>query len=514
VANHRLFNEDRALNLLLRGTMGETGNGFLRALVKCAAEAFGVDGAWVTEYLPDRGHLRALAFWHRGRYIEGFHHDIAGTPCETVVAAGRTALFPDNLQEAFPSDPDLVRLEAVSYIGVPMLDPQDAVIGHLAVIDSCPLPEDSRMIALFELFAMRASAEVQRMRSEQKLARVSEEADLLRDAIHELPPPGDILGDSLPMQRLKDAIARVAPTDASVLVLGETGTGKELVARAIHRSSGRAGKPLVRVNCAAIPANLIESEFFGHERGAFTGAVARREGRFALADTGTIFLDEIGEMSPDIQAKLLRVLQEGEFEPVGATRTRRVDVRVIAATNRDLGELAKNGEFREDLYYRLNVFPLQAPPLRERGEDIVTLAEVFAARFAGKLRQRFQPFTDGDRQLLLAYGWPGNVRELQNVIERAMILGAQGRPDLRRAMPDGTPFALAMPSPGGNGTAHDAPVITDGEMRAIERANIERALRVAGGRIAGRSGAAAMLGLPPSTLSSRMKSLGVAKPRH
>jgi transcriptional regulator with GAF, ATPase, and Fis domain len=262
------------------------------------------------------------------------------------------------------------------------------------------------------------------------------------------------------------------------------------------------------VNCAAIPGTLMESEFFGHERGAFTGATAKREGRFALADGGTIFLDEVGELPLDLQAKLLRVLQEGEFEPLGSPRTRKVDVRVIAATNRDLEAMVAEGKFREDLFYRLNVFPLRVPPLRERGTDVALLARSFAERFARRMGRRLDPLHPDDLRRLQDYAWPGNVRELQNVIERAIILSSGSRLDLCRAMPGG---AAPTPPPEAEVATSGARILTAGELESIERANIERALAACGGKISGEGGAAQRLGLAPSTLSSRLKALGIAK---
>jgi len=289
-----------------------------------------------------------------------------------------------------------------------------------------------------------------------------------------------------------------------VLILGETGTGKELFARAIHAQSERRDRPLVKVNCAAIPPALIESEFFGHERGAFTGATSKREGRFTLADTGTIFLDEVGELPLELQSKLLRVLQEGEFEPVGSSRTRKVDVRVVAATNRDLFKGVGEGKFREDLYYRLSVFPVTLPPLRDRGEDIVLLADELARRFGARMGRRLAPLSPEDAARLRAYPWPGNVRELQNVIERAVITARDGRLNLERALPAGS-----APEPPGPGAA--ARVLTAQELAELERENLRRALDAAGWQVAGETGAARMLGVAPSTLTSRMKALGVRR---
>jgi transcriptional regulator with GAF, ATPase, and Fis domain len=296
-----------------------------------------------------------------------------------------------------------------------------------------------------------------------------------------------------------------------VLVTGETGTGKELIARAIHRRSARAKGPLVTVNCAAIAANLQESELFGHEKGAFTGATQRREGRFQLAHGGTIFLDEVGELPLDLQAKLLRVLQEGELQPVGSSRTVSVDVRVVAATNRDLERMVEDGTFRRDLFYRLCVFPVRVPALRERGDDVVLLAEAFAARLArrrGAARPRRLPANGA--ALLRRYDWPGNVRELQNVIERAWITAKDGETlDLARALPAASaPVVSSTPPP-----AADAERIwTAAELRDLERQNVIRALARSGGKIAGAGGAAELLGQNPNTLSSRMKALGVKRP--
>jgi transcriptional regulator with GAF, ATPase, and Fis domain len=279
----------------------------------------------------------------------------------------------------------------------------------------------------------------------------------------------------------------------------------------IHTASDRADKALVVVNCAAIPAALIESEFFGHEKGAFTGATQRREGRFALADGGTIFLDEVGELPLDLQAKLLRVLQEGEFEPVGSSKTRKVDVRVVAATNRDLGQAVRDGKFREDLYYRLNVFPITVPPLRERGEDIALLASAFVKRFAERMGRAIAPLSPEDIRRLRGYSWPGNVRELQNVIERAVITARDDRLDLGRALPETTASAvLEAPAPPDETGSR---IRTVREMEALEQQNILRALEVAGWRVAGEKGAARLLGMNASTLASRMKALGIKRPR-
>ena len=464
------MDEEKALRLIVEGTAAETGEGFFKALVGNLAAVLGTRGAWVTEYLPEAGRLSSLAFRLDGGWVDKYEYKISGTPCEVVIDRKTLFRVEDNVVDLYPGDPDLAPMGAVSYMGVPLLDPEGNVLGHLAVLDSKPMPEESRVEAIFSIFAARASAELQRLRAEtgvrereEKLTRLvdsamdaiieldnmleismmnpaaedvfrtgtsecrrksfldflseesagklkgiiselavlpegrrflwvagglsarcpdgaaftaeatvsqfemkkkrfytvilrnieerleaerriktlSQKADYLKEEINSLRNFGEIVGSSPALSEVINNIARVARTDATVLITGETGTGKELIARAVHAESLRSDSPLIRVNCAAIPGGLIESEFFGHEKGAFTGATGKREGRFSLADGGTIFLDEIGELQLDLQSKLLRVLQEGEFEPVGSSGTRRVDVRVIAATNRDLLRMVK-----------------------------------------------------------------------------------------------------------------------------------------------------------------------------
>jgi transcriptional regulator with GAF, ATPase, and Fis domain len=347
----------------------------------------------------------------------------------------------------------------------------------------------------------------ERLDAERRIEALSSQTEYLREEIRALQNFGDIVGQSPALMKALAEVAQVADTEATVLILGETGVGKELFARAIHAGSRRRDKPLVTVNCAAIPDTLMESEFFGHEKGAFTGAAARREGRFALADGGALFLDEVGELPLDLQAKLLRVLQEGEFEPLGSSRPRKVDVRVIAATHRDLRQAVRERRFREDLYYRLNVFPLRIPPLRERVQDIPLLAATFAERFATRMGRKLAPLTPGCIARLQAYSWPGNVRELQNVIELAVITARDGRMNLERALPETAEGATILPAP------EEPPrVRTMQELEALERDNILRALAAASWKVSGDNGAAALLGMNPSTLSSRIKTLGIRRP--
>jgi transcriptional regulator with GAF, ATPase, and Fis domain len=316
----------------------------------------------------------------------------------------------------------------------------------------------------------------------------------LREALDSDLHFGEIHGRSAAIQQVFKAIELVAETDSSVLLLGETGTGKELIARAIHRSSRRRSAVMVKVNCGALPATLLESELFGHERGAFTGAVQQKKGRFELANRGTIFLDEIGELPPDAQVKLLRVLQEHEFERVGGTQTLRIDARVIAATNRDLRAEVQRGGFRADLFFRLNIFPIWVPPLRERREDIPILARHFIREFAGRLGRHVEQIDSRAMDDLIAYEWPGNVRELANVLERAVIL-------CRSHLLERT--HLALPS---------APQPRNDDLTTLEEAerrHILKALDKTGGVLGGPNGAARLLGLNRSTLWSRMKKLGI-----
>jgi PAS domain S-box-containing protein len=350
----------------------------------------------------------------------------------------------------------------------------------------------------------------ERIEAERRIEALSSETEYLRAALHEAQGFGELLGRSRALREVLQDVDRVGAADTAVLILGETGTGKELVARAIHQASRRCARPLVKVNCAAIPAALMESELFGHARGAFTGATARREGRFALADGGTVFLDEVGELPLELQPKLLRVLQEGEFEPVGSSATRKVDVRVVSATNRNLDEMVRRGAFREDLYYRLNVFPIQLPPLRDRGDDILLLADAFAERCARRLGRPVTPLSENDRRRLLAYEWPGNVRELANVIERAILTGRDGCLNLDRALPDTGARLRPEQAPSASGPA---PIRTARELEELERANLLRALAATTWKVAGADGAAALLGLSPSTLNSRMKALGLKRPQ-
>jgi PAS domain S-box-containing protein len=635
------LDEGAALRTILEGTAGETGEMFFTALVENLAKALKTDGAWVTEYFSECRRLRALAFWMDGRWIKDYEIDIKGTPCEQVIDSGRLVHFPDRLLELFADDPEVQAIGAASYMGMPLADSDGRVLGHVAVIDRRPMPEEPRVLALFQIFAARAGAEMRRIRAEKELREREEKlrrlVDSAMDAIIEfddslnitqmnpaaerafscstpavigqsfarflveesrtklgqlmhslagtvegpsslwipgglraLPDGGqgfpaeatlsryeiqrrafytlilrninkrleadrkihsltaeaeylreelknrcgfdEIIGRSEALKRVLEDVEQVAATDTTVLIFGETGTGKELVARAIQRVSRRRDKALVTINCAAIPAALMESEFFGHEKGAFTGATQAREGRFALADGGTIFLDEIGELSLDLQAKLLRVLQEGDFAPVGSSRSKNVDVRVIAATNRDLNQAVRDGKFREDLYYRLNVFPIEVPPLRARGDDVVLLASAFAEKFARRMGRPIEPISEDQKSRLKAYPWPGNVRELQNVIERAAITSRDNRLNIDRALPEAGGETGRRPQRAAESIKKTAgAVLHISELQRLERDNILRALESSGWRVAGKDGAAFMLGMNPSTLNSRIRALGIRR---
>ncbi len=335
-------------------------------------------------------------------------------------------------------------------------------------------------------------------------SKIEGERDYLREEIRNVHDGGAIIGQSEAIRTTLAAIAAVAPTQASVLIRGESGVGKELIARAIHDASTRADGPLVRVNCASIPRELFESEFFGHVRGAFTNAHKDRAGRFELASGGTLFLDEVADIPYDLQAKLLRVLQEGEFERVGDERTKKTDVRIVAATNRDLEADIAAGRFRRDLYYRLCTFPIEAPPLRDRGDDVVLLARHFLEVYKRINGKSSLVLSDENQRALLAYPWPGNVRELQHVIERAAILSSAGTLRLDLALPNAGPAPMTM-------SARESGPLPMAQLKELQRQNIVAALDQTHWRVAGAGGAASLLGIKPSTLRDRMRVLGIAR---
>jgi transcriptional regulator with GAF, ATPase, and Fis domain len=376
-----------------------------------------------------------------------------------------------------------------------------------SMVLSAALNQITLWLRLTRLLVDARRVEAKLAERESSHLQLEDENAYLREEVEVALAFGGIVGQSQALRDILAEVELVAPTDATVLILGESGTGKELLAREIHERSRRAGRPLIKVNCSAIPREMFESEFFGHIRGAFTGAVRDRPGRFKLAEKGTIFLDEVGDLPLDLQPKLLRVLQEGQYERVGDDTTRSIDVRVIAATNRDLSADVSAGRFREDLYYRLSVFPIRIPPLRNRKEDIVPLAAHFISLVSKEIGAVPAPqLTDKQLATLRAYDWPGNVRELQNVVERAVILGRGGEIRLEQVLGTRTDRRRASSGP----PPTPAPeIVSDQEWRRRERANLIAALTRTAGRIYGAGGAAELLGVKPSTLQSRLRALGI-----
>jgi transcriptional regulator with GAF, ATPase, and Fis domain len=418
----------------------------------------------------------------------------------------------------FAEDPSWLRRyqwaarQHISGLNVQPIKFKQEILGVLAIFTTIPTPDEGP--AWLRIFADEIAGAIVNARAFEEIERLQAHLELentyLQEEVREARAFGDIIGQSPSIRQLLRQIELVAPTDASVLILGESGTGKELVAREVHRLSRRADHPLIRVNCASVPRELYESEFFGHVRGAFTGAIKDRAGRFEAAHDGTLFLDEVGEVPFALQSKFLRVLQEKQYERVGEEKTRTVDVRIIAASNRDLKKDAEEGRFRQDFYYRLNVFPIEVPPLRERKEDIPMLASHFLQQAARRLRLPPPRFTDAHGRLLQSYDWPGNVRELQNATERALILAQKGVLQFDLAQADMVAPPPPPPPSGANGA--ESPILTQMEWRQRERENTQAALAKSGWRIHGAGGAAELLGLKPTTLISRMKKLGLKRP--
>ena len=571
--------------------------------------------------------VRTVAFWARDRIADNMEYDLAATPCDAV-ARGGFVHHPTGVSANFPNATPLVRLGIDSYMGVPFLDGEGNVLGHLAVFDDRPMPPEPRRLFIFRIFAARTTAELERLRAEKRLlesegryrdlyeeapvgylsvsgegrilsinrratqmighredemngrvlfdffahtpaakgsppdllsrflageefsgievqmrradgrplwislwmkpirgadgrvqasraiwvditdrvlaeaerARLQQQNLYLQDELKATHNFEAIIGKSPALCAVLDDVRQVAPTDASVLITGETGTGKELIARAVHSASKRAHKPFIKVNCSALPTGLVESELFGHEKGAFTGAIAKRIGRFELADGGTIFLDEIGEIPPEVQAKLLNVLQAHEFERVGGHSPIRVDVRVIAATNRDLLKAVQEKGFREDLYYRLHVFPIHLPSLRDRAEDIPLLAHFLVNNFMARIGKRIESVGQRTMEQLLAYRWPGNIRELENVLERAVILETDSVLEIEPGI---------LPATGAVSPSEERP-----SLETAMRDHISSVLDETNWVIEGPRGAAKILGLHPNTLRHRLKKLGIERGNH
>ena len=497
------------LRTIAEDTAPLTGVEFFRALTRHAALILHTRHAFLAEICRDRpDHVSTLAFWVDDAFVENITYPLAGTPCEPVIA-GEDCFHPEGVARLFPEDPALATIGAESYLGVPLRNSAGRILGHLAVIHDRAITFDDPTLAVLRIFATRAGAELERQRVEDALRAALHEVAQLRDRLQaenvvlleevkQQQGFEEIIGRSAALQRVLRQVEQVAPTGSTVLITGETGTGKELIARAIHGLSPRKDRPMVTVNCGAISAGLVESELFGHEKGAFTGAVTRKIGRFELASGGTIFLDEIGDLPLDLQVKLLRVLQEGELERVGGARAIEVDVRVIAATHKDLEADVEAGRFRADLYYRLNVFPLRMPALRERREDIPALARYFVMKYAARMGKRIETIPTRALETLAAYGWPGNVRELANILERSVIITNNSALELREwiaASPPAEPTVVAQP-------------VTP----ELARQQILKALEESGWRVSGTHGAAQLLGLKPTTLEARMKKLGITRP--
>ncbi len=451
--------------------------------------------------------------WHRLDALEdsaqGWSRSPIGVTNIGTIAKTGVSIATDMMEPGPGHDglPDWGPAEGVVSFTGRALQFRGQVLGVLAVFSRRSLPHDVN--DWLRIFANHAAVAIGNARAFEEIeflkARLEEEVSYLREEVGTVRGSGDLVGESPALRKVQQQIELVAPTDATVLITGESGTGKELVARAIHERSPRAIRSMITVNCGAVPEALFESEFFGHTRGAFTGALRDKVGRFELADGGTLFLDEIGEIPLPMQAKLLRVLQEQEVERVGDTRTRKVNVRIIAATNRDLKAEVEAGRFRQDLFYRLSVFPVENPPLRDRREDIPRLAEHFIHTAAKRMNRRAPKFTNAAARQLTAHDWPGNVRELQNAVERAVIL-AQGGP--LQFNPASSIRSLPATAPQ---STVGSPVVTRSELKQRERESIAAALAQTGGKIFGPDGAAALLAMKPTTLASRIKALGLQR---
>jgi transcriptional regulator with GAF, ATPase, and Fis domain len=434
-----------------------------------------------------------------------------------VAASGKPLLLPGvRGDEDWIADREWFAREDIRTFAAQPLVFRGETLGVLAIFDRAVLGQPD--FEWLRIFADHAAVSIANANAFEEIEflkqRLEEENSYLREEVSAVHGPGEIVGGSAAVKKILQQIDLVAPTDATVLITGESGTGKELVARAIHERSTRRERPMVKVNCGAIPEPLFESEFFGHVKGAFTGALRDKPGRFELANGGTLFLDEIGEVPPAMQAKLLRALQEQEIERVGDTKTRKINTRIIAATNRDLKSEVAAGRFRQDLFYRLSVFPIDNPPLRDRREDLSALTEHFIKTAARRLNSRAPKITAPMLRLLEQHPWPGNVRELQNVLERAVILSQGGPLQVEHLGP-----GFAAPTTRGVSSmralselapaAEPAAVVTRAELKQREAQNITAALEQTGGKVFGPGGAAELLGMKPTTLASRIKALGL-----
>ncbi len=422
-------------------------------------------------------------------------------PLIELERSGRTLVIDDAQHDPRLREGSAARRYGAQCLVMARLAMGSRVVGGISYVRTSRTPFSPDEVAVLEDVCRPVATAVANALAFEEIqalrARLEEENLALKEEIDSSAAAGGIIGASQGLRAVLERVERVAGTSSTVLITGETGTGKEIIARAIHRASPRAGRAMIKVNCAALAEGLVASELFGHEKGAFTGALERRRGRFELAAGGTIFLDEVGDLPPPVQVSLLRVLQEGDFERVGGNQTLRTDARVIAATNRDLEDLVREGRFRSDLYFRLNVFPIHVPPLRERAEDIPLIAEYCVHQYGRKLGKAVRGIAPSALALLREYGWPGNVRELQNVVERAAILA-------RGPLLDVNDFEIGSNSAAAQSSDHGG-----GPDR--ERRRIEAALAASRGRVSGPEGAAAALAVAPSTLESRIQRLGIDK---
>ena len=469
------------------------------------------DGCSLLLYEEESGYYRChvLRADRNESFVEEGHADASTctSPCSVAMTTKAPAAFSETDLRTTWADSKVAQhllAEGVkSFCSIPLLS-HDRLLGALNVGRTCELPFTPAEVDLLMQVAQQVAIGVENGLAYRQIAelkeKLNEEKLYLEDEIRTEHNFEEIVGDSPALKQVLKQIEIVAPTDSTVLIQGETGTGKELVARAIHNLSGRKSRVFVKINCAAIPTGLLESELFGHEKGAFTGAIAQKVGRFELANGGTLFLDEVGEIPLELQSKFLRVLQEQEFERLGGTRTIRVDIRLVAATNRDLATMVTDKEFRSDLFYRLNVFPILNPPLRERTEDIPALVHYFTRKFAARMNKRIDTIPSDTMKALSRYHWPGNIRELENFIERAVILSRGS--------------SLAAPL----SELKRLPMLVEDNMRHLttledaEREHIRQALKQANWLVGGPSGAAARLGMKRTTLQSRMAKLGIERP--
>ena len=491
---------EKIVENIAKGVSAATGEAFFKSLVRYLCEILGVEYAFVGELMTSADEtIGTIAVQSHGKVVENFTYALANTPCENVV--GKTLCsYANDVRKRFPLDLLLDEMGVEGYAGAPLFNSHGIALGLLVVMGRRQLQNERFTVSMLQIFADRASAELERRQQEKEILRLKDklvaENVYLQEEIAASHPTDRMIGKSAAIQSIKRQVSLVAATDSTVLIQGETGTGKELIARAIHAQSRRKDRPLITVNCATIPRELIESELFGHARGAFTGATTNRTGRFELANGGTIFLDEVTELPIEMQSKLLRVLQEREFERVGESKPTKIDTRFIAASNVPFEQEMESGRFRADLFYRLNVFPIHVPPLREHNEDVAALVVHFVQRFNVQMTKQVRDVDADTMNRLIEYSWPGNIRELENVIERAMIL-AQGQ---TLSVEDGIL---------GRQIATTVGAVPASTWRSHETSYLQSVIEQTDGVIHGPKGAAAVLGINPSTLRSRLKRLGI-----